>query len=79
MVTIKTTHLRQLRLKAGLTKEHALEILEISESMMRKMELGFKRPGIELGIRMITAYKCTLEDIYLPYMSLKVSNAKEQV
>lgn len=79
MITIniqRTRHIRVLREKAKLSFEEAKERLEISESMMKKLELGFKRPSIVLGMKMLGVFNCTLDDIFLPYMSQIVSNSK---
>lgn len=63
-------HIKQLRMNAGFkTAKLAAEALEISISMMKKMEIGIKKPSIELGFKMEQVFNCNLYDIFLPYKS----------
>ncbi|HDI3055738.1 TPA: transcriptional regulator [Clostridium botulinum] len=61
-------HITALRKKAGFdTAKDAAKVLNISNGMMYQMEGGYKTPGSQLAIRMSKQFKCTLEDIFLPF------------
>lgn len=61
-------HITELRKKSGFeTAKDAAEKLGISDSMMYQMEGGYKQPSPSLGMRMAEIFKCTLEDIFLPF------------
>ena len=68
-------HIKRLRTNANYkTAEKAAEALGVSSSLMRKLECGVKRPSIDLAFRMTEKFNCSLEDIFLPYKSLKVTS-----
>jgi len=61
-------HITKLRKKSGFeTAKEAAEKLKISDSMMYQMEGGYKQPSPNLGIKMAELFKCSLEDIFLPF------------
>lgn len=72
-------HIKQLRIKSNFkTANLAAEALGISRSMMKKIECGRKRPSIDLGFEMTKVFNCTLDDIFLPYKSLKVNTIESK-
>lgn len=62
------THIKTLRRNAGIktAKEAAIK-LGISAGMVYQMEQGIKKPSPKTAFKMSDLYKCTLEDIFLPY------------
>lgn len=61
-------HITTLRQKAGInTAEKASRLLEISRGMMYQVEEGYKKPSLNLGIKMTKVFGCTLDAIFLPY------------
>lgn len=63
-------HIKYIRKKAGFrTAEEGATALNISLSMMRKLDCGDKRPSIDLAFVMTQVFNCSLEDIFLPYNS----------
>lgn len=63
-------HISKLRIGAGMkTAKEAASVLKISTGMMYQIELGVKKPGILLAIKMAQLFNCTLEDIFLPYFT----------
>lgn len=61
-------HITKLRKNAGFkTAKIAAKALNISDGMMYQMEGGHKKPSPELAIKMSSLFKCTLEDIFLPF------------
>ncbi|WP_422447867.1 helix-turn-helix transcriptional regulator [Thermoanaerobacterium sp. DL9XJH110] len=61
-------HITKLRKNAGFkTAKIAAKALGISSGMMYQMEGGHKKPSPELAIKMSSLFKCTLEDIFLPF------------
>ena len=63
-------HITDLRKRAGFkTATEAAEKLNISPSMMYQMEGGYKRPSPDLGVKMADLFNCTLEDIFLPFVT----------
>lgn len=63
-------HITDLRKRAGFkTATEAAEKLNISPSMMYQMEGGYKRPSPGLGVKMADLFNCTLEDIFLPFVT----------
>lgn len=68
MQAVRSNHMKSLRLNAGYaTTQEVANALGVSESMIRKIDYGFKKPGIFLAIKMKKIYNCTLEQIFLPY------------
>lgn len=57
--------MKKLRLKARVSVDEALEKLEISYSMLTKIESDDRKPGIKLIAKMRTLYKCSIDDIYI--------------
>lgn len=63
-------HITKLRKKAGFnTAKKAAKALDISNSMMYQMENEYKKPGFKLAIKMADLFDCTLEDIFLPFIT----------
>lgn len=63
-------HVTNLRINAGYkTAKKAAKALEISNGMMYQMEGGYKKPGPKLALRMADLFDCTLEDIFLPFIT----------
>jgi len=63
-------HITELRKKVGIaTAKEAAKALEISNGMMYQMEGGYKKPSPELAVKMTALFNCTLEDIFLPYIT----------
>jgi transcriptional regulator with XRE-family HTH domain len=56
--------IRKLRTQKGLTTQQAIEGLNISYSMLNKIERGDRSPGKNLIIAMSNLYDCTIEDIF---------------
>jgi DNA-binding XRE family transcriptional regulator len=60
-----TKTFKELRVQAGYkTVKEATKPLNISRSMLNKIEQGDRIPGRELIKRMSLEYKCSIEDIY---------------
>lgn len=58
--------LRKLRYNANLRKpKEAARKLNISESMLHKIESGEKKPSRDLIVRLSETYNCSIEDIFL--------------
>lgn len=63
-------HITKLREQAGIkTAKKAAEKLNISAGMMYQVEEGIKKPGSLLAVKMTGLFNCTLEDIFLPYIT----------
>lgn len=63
-------HITKLRKKAEIiTAKEAAKALDISNGMMYQMEGGYKKPSPELAVKMANLFNCTLEDIFLPYIT----------
>lgn len=63
-------HLKLLRLKAGIKfAKSASTSLKISYNYIRLLEIGEKKPSIELIYKMAVLYKCSCDDIVLPYFT----------
>lgn len=63
-------HLKRLRRKAGYkTAKEVAILLNITSSMVYQMEEGYKRPSLDLGVKMAKLYNCSLEDIFLPIIT----------
>lgn len=61
-------HITKLRKDAGYeTAKEAATKLNISDGMMYQMEGNYKRPGINLAIKMSNLFNCSLEEIFLPF------------
>lgn len=56
--------IRNLRIKAGLQPEEAIEKLKISYSFLNKIERGDRQPGRDLIKRMSKVYGCSVDSIY---------------
>ena len=75
-------HITELRKKAGYkTAKKAAEALNISTGMMYQMESStkknHKKPSPELAIKIADLFKCSLEDIFLPYITTNSDRKKE--
>lgn len=71
-------HITNLRKKAGFkTAKDAAKALKISNGMMYQVEGGYKKPGSLLGMKMSTLFKCTMEEIFLPYNTTNSYNSKD--
>lgn len=63
-------HITDLRKKAGIkTAKKAAKTLGISAGMMYQMEGGYKKPGPGLALKMANLFNCTLEEIFLPFIT----------
>lgn len=63
-------HITKLRKKAGFkTAKKAAKALKISDGMMYQMESNYKKPGAKLALKMTDLFNCTLEDIFLPFIT----------
>lgn len=56
--------IRKLRTDKGLTTQQAKERLNISYSMLNKIERGDRSPSKKLIVAMSKLYGCTIEDIF---------------
>jgi putative transcriptional regulator len=73
-------HITALRLKAGIkTAKEAAKRLKISAGMMYQMEEGLKKPGSLLAVKMCPLFKCTLEEIFLPYTTTESDRGASEV
>jgi hypothetical protein len=64
----KADHLKGLRLAAGFkTLKEVHIITKISISMLSSIENGCKLPSPQLAAKLVQAYKCSYNDIFLPY------------
>ena len=71
-------HITDLRKRAGFkTATEAAEKLNISPSMMYQMEGGYKRPSPDLGVKMAEIFNCTLEEIFLPFVTTQPQAQKK--
>lgn len=69
-------HITKLRKKAGIiVAKEAAKALNISNGMMYQMESGLKKPSPELAFKMAALFDCTLEDIFLPYITTNSDKA----
>lgn len=63
-------HISKLRKEAGFnTAKEAANILGISKSMMYQVEGGYKEPSPRLAFKMSTEFNCSMEDIFLPFIT----------
>jgi putative transcriptional regulator len=73
-------HLTDLRKKAGYkTAKEVSKKLNISTGMVYQMEGGYKKPSIELALKMVELYKCSLEDIFLPLNTTDSDKNKKKI
>ncbi|MTI48252.1 MAG: helix-turn-helix transcriptional regulator [Firmicutes bacterium] len=63
---------KKLREDANLNTKKASEKLNISLSMLYKIEQGRRQPSAKLIRKMSNVYKCSTDDIFLALKSLKV-------
>lgn len=56
--------IRKLRTDKGLTTQQAKEGLNISYSMLNKIERGDRSPSKSLIVAMSELYDCTIEEIF---------------
>ena len=71
-------HITDLRKKAGFkTAKDAAKALKISNGMTYQVEGGYKKPGSTLGVKMSKLFKCTMEEIFLPYNTTNSYNLKD--
>lgn len=72
-------HITELREKAGFkTAKEAAKALKISNGMMYQMESNHKKPGPELAVKMANLFNCTLEDIFLPFITTNSDKTTEK-
>lgn len=70
-------HITKLRIEAGFkTARAAAKQLNISDSMMYQMEGGYKQPSPRLGLDIARKFNCTLEDIFLPFITTSGDNQR---
>jgi DNA-binding XRE family transcriptional regulator len=70
--------LKEIRIKAGYgNRSEAAKALNISKSMLIKVETGERKPGRDLIYRMSIIYKCSMDDIFLSINDTKSVKAKE--
>lgn len=68
-------HMKVLRKQAGFKTVHpAAQILNVSAITLYAIEQGIRRPSIEVAARMREIYNCTLDDIFLPYITTNCNN-----
>jgi putative transcriptional regulator len=73
-------HITKLRKKAGIkTAKKAAKMLGISRCMMYYMEADSskkysRKPSSALGEKMARLFKCSLDDIFLPYFVTRGNN-----
>ena len=68
-------HLKELRQKAGYkTVREVAPLLDVTDSMIYQIEEGYKKPSIELGIKISKLYNCSLDDIFLPTITTNSDN-----
>ncbi|MBO8158857.1 helix-turn-helix transcriptional regulator [Thermosyntropha sp.] len=71
-------HITIMRHKAGIkTAKEAAKLLGISPGMMYQIEGGSKRPSPEVAFKMTKIFKCSLDDIFLPFITTE-SDKKEE-
>ncbi len=72
-------HITKLRKKAGYnTVKKVAGKLNISTGMMYQMEGNYKKPSPNLALRMAHLFNCSLEDIFLPYITTNSDIKKEK-
>jgi len=55
---------KKLRLRAGIDIEEATNLLQISKSMIYKIEQGYKNPSDKLKQKMIKIYGCSVQEVF---------------
>lgn len=56
--------IRKIRLNNNLDTESACEKLDISKSMLYKIETGYRKPSRDLIAKMSNVYGSTIDEIY---------------
>lgn len=56
--------IREMRIKSNLNTESACSELDISKSMLYKIETGYREPSKKVILKMSKLYGCTIEEIY---------------
>ena len=69
--------IRQLRVRAGVSITQALEQLNISYSMLSKLERSDRLPGKDLITKMSELYGCSIDEIYKAFDLNKTSKLME--
>lgn len=64
--------IRKMRLNNHLDTESACEKLDISKSMLYKIETGYRKPSRELIAKMSNIYGNTIDEIYNALPSKKM-------
>ncbi|MGF7059239.1 helix-turn-helix transcriptional regulator [Brassicibacter mesophilus] len=67
---MKLTPIRLKRIKLGINTDDAVKALDISKSMLYKVETGHRSPSKEVIKKMSKLYDCSIDDIF---KSLKIS------
>jgi putative transcriptional regulator len=68
-------HMKELRKQAGYkTVTPAAKALGISSTLLYAIEEDIRRPSLNVSFKMIGVYKCTLDDIFLPYITTNCNN-----
>lgn len=61
---MKFTPIRIIRINSGVDIDTAVEKLNISKSMLYKIEIGNRSPSKEIISRMSKLYKCSIDEIF---------------
>jgi putative transcriptional regulator len=65
MTNSKEKNLKRLRVIAGLETKEAAALLNISLSLLYKLEQGYRKPSREIIDKMRKLYKCSTDEIFL--------------
>lgn len=60
-----TKNFKELRMQAALDTKTAAEMLEISLSLLYKIEQGYRMPSRDLILKMSEIYHCSTDQIFL--------------
>lgn len=62
--------LKEIRLKAGYkTVKEVATLLNVCKGTIYQIEEEYKKPSIYLASKMAHLYSCTLDEIFLPYIT----------
>jgi transcriptional regulator with XRE-family HTH domain len=60
---LNTKKIKNLRMERNMTQEELAEKIFTSQAMVTYMELGVKKPGVELLRRMAKFFGCSMEEL----------------